>query len=448
MPKPASEHDFLEQCFDDLFPMFRSITGPGIEQSIEYLTQFMPLVLEKVPSGSKVFDWTTPREWHCQRARLWGPNGALICDTDINNLQVVNYSTPIDRDVSLEELKQHLHHLPDLPTAIPYVTSYYKENWGFCISNDVYESLSNGTYRVLIEAKFIDGGVPFASCVLPGESEKEVLLSSYLCHPSLANNELSGPLALLSLYRRLSSWKKRRYTYRFLVNPETIGSLCFIHRYQDHLNKFLVGGLILTCVGGPAERLRYKASRRGDTIMDELMFALSEGKEGCGISLEYQNFDPTSGSDERQYCAPGFNYPMGQISRTVYGEYDGYHNSLDDKQFMGIDSLLNSVDAIERVLTVFEISGYPVNQSPFGEPQLGKRNLYPSMNSQSTRDKSDDMTIDSRTKLNRILTLLNMGDGLNRMRVVADACHCSVEELRYTVEELEEQGLLKLEVRS
>lgn len=444
MTRSKLEYDLLDRCFDDLFPKFRSITGPGIEESIAYMTNYMPLIMEKVPSGSTVFDWTVPREWHCKRARLWKADGTLVCDTEINNLHVVNYSIPVDRQVSLEELKQHLHHLPDLPTAIPYVTSYYNENWGFCISNDLYKSLSDGTYRVLIESEFVDGGVPFASCVLPGKSDKEVLLTSYLCHPSLANNELSGPLALMALYRRLSRWTNRRYTYRFLVNPETIGSLCFIHRYKEHLDKKLAGGLILTCVGGPAGRLRYKASRRGDTIMDELMLALSEGREDCGIPIEYQDFDPTSGSDERQYCSPGFNYPMGQISRTVYGEYDGYHNSLDDKQFMQISSLQNSVDAIERLLRTFEISGYPVNQTPFGEPQLGKRNLYPSMNSQSTRDKSDDVTVDSRVKLNRILTLLNLSDGLNRMRFIAAACHCSVEELRYTVEELEKQGLLKL----
>ncbi|MDG1859303.1 MAG: DUF2172 domain-containing protein, partial [Emcibacteraceae bacterium] len=182
------EFDLLNKSFDDLFPITRSITGPGIERSFDYFKQYMPLKVEKVPSGEKVFDWTVPPEWHFERARLWGPEGDLICDTDQSNLHVVNYSEPIDTTISLNDLQSHLHSLPDIPDAIPYVTSYYNRTWGFCLSENVRKTLSNGDYKVEIRSKFVEGGVPFAHCTLPGTSKKEILLSSYLCHPSLANN--------------------------------------------------------------------------------------------------------------------------------------------------------------------------------------------------------------------------------------------------------------------
>jgi aminopeptidase-like protein len=403
----------------------------------------MPLKLEKVPTGSKVFDWIAPQEWHCKRGRLWGPDKTLICDTEVNNLHLVNYSEPVKGEFSFEQLRPHLHSLPDLPDAIPYVTSYYRRTWGFCLSHNEFKNLKPGSYHVEIDSQFIDGGVPFASCVLEGKSDKEVLLTSYLCHPSLANNELSGPLVLLALYRRIKKWSKRRYSYRFLLNPETIGSLCFLREYQQHLEEKLFAGLILTCVGGPEESLRYKASRRGNTILDQLMQRHQSGKENCGLAVSYLDFDPRSGSDERQYCSPGFNLPVGQIARTVYENYDGYHNSLDTKEFMGIDSLVSSADAIENILKSLEISGCPVNQSPYGEPQLGKRNLYPNMNSESTRKNSSDSLIDSRTKLNRILSILNMSDGNTDTGQIADACECSIEELRETIETLEREHLIK-----
>jgi aminopeptidase-like protein len=444
---PSKELDLLHEVFDDLFPLLRSITGPGIEASIDYFQQYMPLVTTKVPSGSKVFDWTVPDEWHCKRARLWTPNGDLLCDSMVNNLHVLNYSEPVDAQMDLEELDSHLHSLPDLPEAVPYVTSYYSRTWGLCLKHNVRQHLPSGKYRVLIESEFKVGGVPFATCVLPGESSREILLASYLCHPSLANNELSGPLVLLALYRRIAAWERRRFSYRFVLNPETIGSLCFLSQFNEHLQEYLEAGLVITCIGGPATSLRYKASRRGNSLIDQLSRRISTGLEATPMPLRYEDFSPVSGSDERQYCSPGFNLPMGQFARSVYGDFPGYHNSLDDKQFMGIERLVESVDTIESLLKLTELGGKPVNLAPFGEPQLGKRGLYPNVNAASTWETSA-AGVDGRTQLNRIMTILSMADGHTEMAKIADRCECTIRDLEGLVKRLEQEELLKFNTTS
>jgi aminopeptidase-like protein len=432
--------DLLDSLFDELFPILRSISGPGLRRSLDILARHMPLETEVVPTGTRVFDWEVPPEWHMRSARLTGPNGRTIADASVSSLHVLNYSAAVDTVLSREALERHLHSLPALPDAIPYVTSYYNRNWGFCLSHTARQSLPPGDYRAVIDSEFVMGGIPVAHCVLPGESAAEVLLSSYLCHPSLANNELSGPLVLLGLYRRLAAWPRRRYSYRFVINPETIGSLCYLYHQADHLRRHMAYGMVLTCVGGPQANLSYKMSRRGDSVLDLVMLARAEAGRA-----RVREFDPTSGSDERQYCSPGFNLPMGQIARTIYGEYDGYHNSLDDKAFMSIESLVKSVDEIESLLKTAEIAGHFRNQSPFGEPQLGRRGLYPTVNSAATWQKSNDTLLDARTFLNRLLTVLNYSDGRHSILDIAAKADLSVEDFRTVVERLEETGLLKLE---
>lgn len=433
----TDEYELLNRVFDDLFPICRSITGIGIESSLEYFQKLMPMKIEKIPSGTKVFDWTVPPSWLFKRARLWGPDGALICDTNINNLHVVNYSEPVSMEIELEELRGHLHSIAELPTAIPYVTSYYKRTWGFCLAHDEIKHLKKGKYKVLIESKFDDkGGVPFAHGVLEGESKKEILLTSYLCHPSMANNELSGPLVLLGLYNRIKNWPKRRFSYRFLLNPETIGSLCFLHQYHEYLKVNLEAGLILTCLGGPSESLRYKVSKREDALFNKLLETKS------GQNWNKIPFTPLSGSDERQYCAPGFNLPMGQVSRTSYGEYDGYHNSLDDKEFMNIDSIIKSIDELESLILEAEYSGKVINECPFGEPQLGKRGLYPNLNTPTNNDSSNDNMIDGRSELNAILEVLSQADGTKYMADIASQMNLSIKTLMPVLDKLEEKGLI------
>lgn len=432
----AEERELLDSLFDELFPILRSITGPGLEESIALMGEHMPLRVRSVPSGTQVFDWTVPPEWRLESATLVGPEGETVADASENNLHVVSYSEPVQETMSLEELQEHLHSLPDLPDAVPYVTSYYKRDWGFCLSETAREQLEPGDYRVEIESDFVDGGVPVADVVLEGENRAEILLTSYLCHPSLANNELSGPLVLLALYHRILSWPRRRYTYRFVLHPETIGSLCHLHLEGDHLKDQVSAGLVLTCLGGPAE-LSYKESRRGDSPLDSLVL-----NEAQSRGIRTRTFDPTGGSDERQYCSPGFDLPMGQMARTVYGEYEGYHNSLDDKEFMSVDQLISSVDEIESLLWTNEIAGNFTNLSPYGEPQLGKRGLYPNQNSASTRGHSSDDNVDERSFLDRVLTVLNYSDGSHSMLWIAERIGIDVEELRPVVEALEEAELL------
>lgn len=436
------EYTLARQAMDELWPLTRSITGPGLEESLNWFRQHMPLEVEKVPSGASVFDWTVPPEWHFRSARLTGPDGEVVCDAADLNLHVVNYSCAVDRHLTLQELQPHLHSLPGLPEAVPYVTSYYKETWGFCLPDRVRQSLKEGVYHAHIDAEFVDGGVPVAQCVLPGESDREVLLTSYLCHPSMANNELSGPIALLLLYRRLSSWKKRRYTYRFLLNPETIGALCYLHLYHQHLREHLVSGLVLTCLGGPSGTLRYKQSFSGQSLHDQVMEEAAEGRVDIGVPLQIMPFTPNWGSDERQYGSPGFRFPVAQVARTLYGAYKGYHNSLDDKEFMNLPNLIESVDSIERLLQYGEVCGNPVNLAPFGEPQLGKRNLYPNMNAGSTRTHSGDDVMDGRAQLNCIMTTLNLADGQHSLFDIAQACGCAIDRLIPIINRLEDEGLI------
>ncbi|WP_339871978.1 DUF4910 domain-containing protein [uncultured Brevundimonas sp.] len=429
---------FYSDLFDRLLPVTRSITGPGLRESLDIFGEYMPLRRDRVVSGTAVFDWTVPPEWALTRAILTGPDGEVIADSDRSNLQVVNYAMPVDVDLALEDLQPHLHSIPDQPDLIPYVTAYYRDSWGFCLTHTARQALKPGRYRAVIQSRKYDGGVDFADCHLPGDLDREIMLSSYLCHPSLANNELSGPLVLLGLFDRISRWKRRRFSYRFVLAPETIGSLCYLFRHGDQLRANLAAGLVLTCLGGPADILSYKTSRRGTSTLDALVARL-----GADEGFAVRPFTPISGSDERQYCSPGFNLPMGQMGRTLYGDYPGYHTSGDDKAFMGIDPLVDAVDRIEALLRRHEYAGVFVNQAPYGEAQLGRRGLYPSVNSPTTWANSSDRVVDSRTVLNRILTVLSECDGEQRMLDIAARLDCSLDELMPVVDRLEAEGLLK-----
>ena len=434
----SATHAMLDETFDRLFPLLRSLTGEGIEQSLRIMAETMPLEIFGVPSGAQVFDWVTPPQWSCRAATLTGPDGAVICDMAASNLHVVNYSEGVDITLPLDDLQKHLHSLPHLPDAVPYVTSYYNRTWGFCLSDTVRKGLKDGLYHARIDAGFSDGRVPLAHTFLGGDTDREIMLSSYLCHPSLANNELSGPLVLLGLYHRIAAWPARRHRFRFVLNPETIGSLCYLSLHGDALRDKLDAGLVLTCLGGPG-RVSYKASRRETTLADRL----AQHWHQRGEALDLRPFTPTGGSDERQYCSPGFNLPVGQFARAIYADYDGYHNSRDTKAFMTIDALVASVDTIEAYLKELDIAGPWLNQAPYGEPQLGRRGLYPNINSAATWKASSDEVFDGRRILERLLTVLNYSDGDHDMVTIAEKCGCTVRDLLPIVCRLEEGGLLK-----
>lgn len=426
--------------FDELWPLCRSITGQGLRDSLAIFDRHMGLKIDHVASGTEVFDWSVPPEWTIRSATLTGPDGEVIADFAVSNLHVVNYSEPVDLHLELEELQEHLYSIPHLPDLLPYVTSYYERRWGFCISETARKALKPGTYHARIDSDLAPGAVSFGSTALEGERPDEILLTSYLCHPSLANNELSGPLVLLGLFDRIRAWPRRRYSYRFLLNPETIGSLCFLYRNEVHVTRHTVSGLVLTCLGGPNDQLSYKPSRRGDALCDRLAQNLCRHAPDA---WSLRQFTPVGGSDERQFCAPGFDLPMGQIARTIYGQYPEYHTSGDDKTFMDIDRIKDSVDRIEGFLLAQEHAGVWVSNVPKGEPQLGKRGLYPTINRPKDWFSESAEIKAAQRRLELMLWILNDADGKRKLIGTADRAGCPLTDLIEPLEALIAHDLIE-----
>lgn len=435
-----NEFELMDQLFDELFPITRSITGEGVRKTINILKKFIPLEMFSVKTGTKVFDWEIPKEWVIREAWIKDEDGNEIINMKNHNLHVLNYSVPVNKKMSLEELKPFIHTIPHLPDAIPYVTSYYKERWGFCMSYNQFKSLKEGTYHVFIDSELKDGELNYAHAILPGQSSKEVLISTYICHPSMANNELSGPIVAAFLYNRMKEYRDRKFTYRFVFVPETIGSIAYLHRFGEHLRKNVYSGFVLTCLGGKNYPLSFKRSRNKKAPINKIVdYLISTGE----MELIVRPFTPTHGSDERQYCSPGFNLPVGQFARMVYGQYKGYHNSLDTKEVMTIEKLIDSVNEIEKILKIQEWDGYYINTNPFGEVKLDKRGLYPDINTPLNGSASNNQKIDNRKQLNAILTMLNYSDGEHSLLDIAQLSGIHLDNLINAIMLLKEKGLLK-----
>lgn len=395
----------LESYFDRLWPICRSITGDGLRASLKILSELMPLEMTEVPTGTRCFDWEIPREWNIQEAWIETPSGERIADFSVNNLHVWNYSSPVDQRLSLSELKSHVRTLSEQPDAIPYVTTYYKEQWGFCMTHRQWEELPDGEYRVFIDSSLEDGSLTYGQAYLPGESKEEVLFSTYLCHPSMANNELSGPLVAAFLYRELAKLPSRRYSYRFLLAPETIGVIAFLDAHGEHLRQHLHAGYVLTCCGDKAP-LTYKMSKRENSDADRVVKNLMAHQQSGGEVIPFA----VGGSDERQYCSPGFNLPVGSIIRSRYQTYPEYHTSLDNKEFISFPHLEETVYFCLDVALGLELNQKYTNRIPNCEPQLGKRGLYPdSVNPDDARDQ-----------LHRLLHLLTWADGQHDLVSIAE----------------------------
>lgn len=354
-----------------LFPIGRSLTGEGVRQSLGMIKELVPeLEIREIPSGTQVFDWTIPQEWEIRHAYIEDEAGNRIVDYEVNNLHVIGYSTPVDRYVDMEELLNYIRVEDEQPDVIPYVTSYYSPRYGFCMSKRQRDALKPGTYHMVIDSRLFDGVLNYAELLLPGKTEKEVLLSTYICHPSMANNELSGPV----LVTWLTNWLKtidRNLTYRIVIVPETIGSIAYLSRNLDAMRKNTIAGFVLTCVGDD-RTYSYLESRNGNTLSDRVLTNVLKD-----VYPEYKTYSYLDrGSDERQYNAPGVDLPVCDFCRSKYGEYPEYHTSADDMSLISPRGLSGAYHVMTQVLAALEMNGfYRVNC--LCEPQLGKRGLYP-----------------------------------------------------------------------
>jgi aminopeptidase-like protein len=360
---------------EELYPICRSITGKGARQTLAILQRYLPIKVNEVPSGTAVLDWTVPREWNIRDAYIARQDGTRVVDFRASNLHVVQYSRPIDALMPLAELRPYLHTLPDQPDWVPYRTSYYAENWGFCLTHRQLSSLTDGLYRVVIDADLEPGHLTYGELAIPGESDDTVLFSCHICHPSLANDNLSG-IAVATMLARHIATLRRRYSYSFLFIPGTIGSLTWLARNEGKIAR-ITHGLVLSCLGD-AGGMTYKQSRRGNAAIDRIVAHVLRHDEA---PHRIRPFIPY-GYDERQYCSPGFDLPVGCLMRTPNGEYPEYHSSADNLSLLRPESLAHSLAVLQQIMAVIEGDGVYRSRNPKGEPQLGRRGLYATMGGQ------------------------------------------------------------------
>lgn len=394
----------MHELLTELFPLNRSLTGDGVRETLRRLAPLAPLEMHEVPSGTRVLDWVVPREWNVNEAYIETPDGRRIADFARSNLHLVGYSAPFRGRVSLPELRAHLHTLPEQPDRIPYRTSYFEESWGFCLAQRELEELSEGAYEVVVDTRLDEGSLTFGECLLEGESDDEVLISSHVCHPSLANDNLSGVVVAAHLANVLAELP-RRLSVRFLFAPATIGAIAWLARRSPEQLARIRHGLVLTCLGDPGP-LTYKRSRRGNAAVDR---AASNVVAHASPSGSVRAFSPL-GYDERQFCSPGFDLPIGRLTRTPDGEYPEYHTSADDPTFVDASSLEGSLAAVLEILEVLERDRAVTGTAPFGEPQLGRRGLYRSLGGEPEIPRLQEA----------LLWVLNLADGRHSLLDIAE----------------------------
>ncbi len=409
----------------ELFPICRSITGEGVRKTLNRLKKDIPEIsLFEVESGTKVFDWIVPNEWKIEEAYVEDSEGIRIIDFKNNNLHLVGYSTPIDSVITLEELDRHLYSLKEHPGWIPYVTSYYKEGWGFCVSQKQRDNLKPGNYHVVIKSELFKGSLTYAELLIPGETEKEIFLSTYVCHPSMANNELSGPVVQLELANWLLNCKKRKYSYRMIWIPETIGSITYLSRNLASMKKNIIAGYNLSCVGDD-KAISYVASKKEDTLAD---IAAKNVLHFCAPDYKYYSY-LHRGSDERQYNAPGVDLPVCSVCCSKYHEYPEYHTSADDMSFISPKGLQRAFDIYKAIIEAIEHNTkYRVNC--YCEPQLGPRGLYPTESFNRSSMSVQDM-----------MNFIAYADGTLDLFGISKIIDCPVDKLHEIALKLKEADL-------
>lgn len=420
----------MHQLMTDLYPICRSITGDGVRQSLQLLQQQIPLTIHEVPTGTPVLDWTVPKEWNIRDAYVKNARGEKVIDFRQSNLHILNYSTPLARRMPLSELKQHLFSLPDQPQSIPYRTAYYRETWGFCLAHETLLALEEGEYEVYIDTTLADGHLTYGELILPGASEETVLISCHCCHPALGNDNLSGMVLSTYLAKTLieqRSARQQRYTYRFLFIPGTIGSITWLALHEAEAQQ-IKHGLVVACVGDEGT-LTYKKSRRGDAEIDRAVIHYLTHRQQPYTVLDFSPF----GYDERQYCSPGFNLPVGSLTRTPHGRFAQYHTSEDNLTFVTAAALGDSLAAYRGVLTLLEENGTYLNLSPKGEPQLGRRGLYSAFGGKQ-ETKASELAM---------LWVLNFSDGHHSLLDIAEKSGYAFALIAEVAHILETHGLLR-----
>jgi aminopeptidase-like protein len=409
-----------------LYPICRSITGDGVRETLNILKQYVPVTITEVPSGTPVFDWTVPKEWNIEDAYIRDAQGKKIVDFKKNNLHVLNYSIPINQKVSLDHLKEHLYTLPDKPGWIPYRTTYYNENWGFCIAHDQYRQLPDGEYQVCIDSTLKDGALTFGELLIKGESEDEFLLSCHVCHPSLCNDNLSG-IALSVFLARSLMGRSLKYSYRFLFIPGTIGSITWLALNQAHCPK-IKHGLVVNCVGDSGKFI-YKRTRQHQAEIDRAVIHILKNS---GFVFEVIDFFPY-GYDERQFCSPGFDLPVGCLSRSTHGRYPEYHTSADNFDIITPSNLMDSFSVYHAVIGLIENDKKYLRVDPFCEPQLGKRGLYDQIGARSG-SKQEPLAM---------LWVLNLSDGRHSLLDMAERSGLDFSLLKDVAQVLQENELIR-----
>jgi aminopeptidase-like protein len=415
----------MYSLMERLFPICRSITGDGVRETLNILKEYIPIDIKEVPSGTKAFDWQIPDEWNIKDAYVKDRDGNRVIDFKRSNLHVVNYSIPFEGELTLDELKKHLYTLPDQPDLIPYVTSYYEKIWGFCLSQNQYDALKDTIYEVKIDATLKPGSLTYADIVIPGESEKEILLSTYVCHPSMANNELSGPVVATFIAKQILSQKQKPFfTYRIIFIPETIGSITYLSLHLEHLKKNVVAGYVVTCVGGP-DLFSYLQTQVENTLVDRVTLHVLAHTED---DYKVYNF-LERGSDERQYNAPGIDLPVGSLIKTKYHDYPEYHTSGDNLDFVTDEALKQTLDKYICCLDAID-NNHIYKTTVLCEPHLSKYKLYETLG----RKGDNTNTL--------IWNLIAYCDGKNDLLDIANKIDCPIWELYPAVETIINQGLI------
>lgn len=422
----AGAGDEMHGLIRELYPICRSITGNGVRETLRQVAKHAPLKVHEVPTGTPVFDWTVPQEWNIRDAYVKGPGGRKVIDFSKSSLHVLNYSTPVRQRLSLAELREHLHALPEHPDWIPYKTSYYQARWGFCLSQNQLGGLEEGTYEAVVDATLEDGHLTYGECLLAGDSKDEVLISCHVCHPSLCNDNLSG-VALCAFLAKHLQKRPRRYSYRFIFIPGTIGAITWLALNEKSLGR-VRHGLVVSNVGD-AGKMHYKRSRRGNAEIDRVV---AHVLKSSGKAHEVMDFSPY-GYDERQFCSPGFDLPMGSLTRTPWGRYPEYHTSADDLSLVRPEYLADSFSVYLSVFDVLERNGRYLNQQPKCEPQLGKRGLYRQMGGHAETKEAELA----------LLWVLNLSDGAHTLLDIAERSGLPFEGIAEAAAHLTDHGLLR-----